>query len=65
MPLPSRFARNRPICFVARLGIVGSATTFVVRLASESVLWQTRFMVDLIRGSYSLCPQCNFCLSVE
>jgi hypothetical protein len=31
---PSGFARKMPICVVALLGIVGSATTFVARLAS-------------------------------
>ncbi|OQA33027.1 MAG: hypothetical protein BWY57_01507 [Betaproteobacteria bacterium ADurb.Bin341] len=39
---PFGFARKMPICIVALLGIVGPATTFVARRASEHFSCQTQ-----------------------
>jgi hypothetical protein len=43
---PSGLARKVPICIVALLGFVGTATTFVARLASEQLCGPTRLTKD-------------------
>src|SRR5712692_3470547 len=48
-----RVAAKCGVCVVALLGIVGSTTTFVARLASIRILPATQSAEDLIRGSFS------------
>jgi hypothetical protein len=48
-----RVAANCGVCFVALLGFVVPATTFVARLAATRILPATRLTKDFIRGSWA------------
>src|SRR6266436_5213143 len=50
-PRPIRVAAKCGACFVALLGIVAQATTFVARLAFIRILPATQSAWDLFRGS--------------
>src|SRR6266436_9770870 len=50
-PRPLRVAAKCGACFVALLGIVAQATTFVARLAFIRILPATQSARDLFRGS--------------
>ena len=55
-----RVAAKCGACFVAPLGIVGQATTFVARLAFIRILPATQSAWGLFRGSLLLSRAMNF-----
>ena len=54
-PRPIRVAAKCGACFVALLGFVGQATTFVARLAFIRILPATQSAWGLFRGSLMAC----------
>ncbi|HMK14698.1 MAG TPA: hypothetical protein VK460_06770 [Burkholderiales bacterium] len=56
-PLSLWVAAKCGVCFVALLGFVVQATTFVARLAAILILLATQSAEDFIRGSFSFADR--------